>query len=120
GIADHRDHEPVLGVGGITEEYILLVDELLAALVQRSVHLRELPERGDTGTNDESQDGEAYAALFRCTFQFLALFLEFSDVRDIVLGHMRQVDPACLEPRSGYLLDAGQRLPLDLAELREV
>src|SRR5690606_14191945 len=54
------------------------------------------------------------------SFQFLALFFQAGDVREVVLRHVGQVDPTRLQARSRDFLDARQRLPFRLAEAREI
>ncbi len=50
------------------------------------------------------------AALF---FSAAARRLQVGDIRIFMLRHVRQIDPACLQPRAGNPLDARQRFDFD-------
>ena len=85
-----------------------------------AVELRELLQRLDAGAHDESQRRELDALLRRLLLELGAHVLERGDVRLVELRDVRNVEPARVQTRPGDLLDAGQRLGLDRAELREV
>ena len=54
------------------------------------------------------------------SLELVARVFELGDVRLVDLRDVRHVDPARLQPRTGNLLDAPERLDFDRAELREV
>ena len=59
----------------------------------------------------------SFAAL---PLSLLRVVFELGDVRFVHLPDVRHVEPARLQPRTGDLLDAAERLDFDRTELREV
>ena len=109
-VTNHRDHQSLLGVRGESEMAVLFIDEALAVVRQRRVDLGKFLQRRDTGFHDERERRQRNAPLLRRPLEFLAFRFELGDVREIVLRDVRQIDPAGLQPRPGYFLDARQRL----------
>ncbi len=119
-IADDRDHQALVGIGRKSQVAVLLEDEILAVVRERGIDARELLQCGHAGLHDECERRQRDAPLLRRPFQLLPPGFELGDVGEVVLGHVRQVDPARLQARPGDLLDPRQRLQFDLAEFREI
>ena len=70
--------------------------------------------------NDEDQGGQAHFFFGRLVLQRAARRVHVGDIRIFMLSHMRQIQPACLQSRARYLLDARERLDFDGSEMREI
>src|SRR3954454_8063087 len=55
-----------------------------------------------------------------CVVEFLAVLLDLGDVRFIVMGDVRHIEPGAMQERPRNLLDPDHWLDFDGAELREV
>ena len=115
GVADHRHQQSAFGVCGEPKVHEFLQRQRRAALGQRRVHRRELLQAQHGGARHEGQQRQAHAVGGQFGLQRLAPCLDVGDVGLVVLGHVRDVDPARPEPRPRNLLDPPQRDHFDLS-----
>src|SRR6185312_3582696 len=117
-IPDHRHHQAVGRVHRDADVEVLLQDQLLARLVERGVELRKLFQRRDHRLDLEHQRADLQILVLGA--ELLAERLHLGDVGVLVLGDVGDHRPVARQVRAGDLLDARQRLLLNLAELGEV
>src|SRR6202034_3288185 len=80
GIANHRYQQAVGRIGREADVNVFLVDQVLAAGVERGVEQRKLLQRLDAGTHDERQRRQLDAGAVGFALQGSARFLQRSDV----------------------------------------
>ena len=88
------DYQALIGVHRYANVCIALEDQILAGLIQRRAKLREAPQRERARLHQEDQRCELDLASRSLLLARLAKDLEFRDVRLIVLGDVRNVEPA--------------------------
>ena len=99
---------------------VTLADQAVLLRRQRAVELREPPEAGDGGLEQERQQRDPVPVGPGRGIEFLPVGVQGGDVCLVVVRDMRDVQPGSVQVRSGQLLDPRQRPGLDGAELREV
>ena len=119
-ITNHRNQQTIRRIRGKADMKIFLVNQAVAVCRHGGIEYRELLERDHAGFNIESQRRQSDIVRGCGFFQFFAALLEFRDIRFIILRDVRQIDPACVQPRTRYLLNTAQRPDLNLAEFREI
>jgi hypothetical protein len=92
GVADHRHQQAVRRVGREADVAVALVDEVLAALVERGVEQRELGSVRTQARRMKASGVSLTPRSPRLSLSF-ARFLEAGDVGFVELRDVRQVDP---------------------------
>src|SRR5690606_15249742 len=120
GIANHRYHQTVRGIGCKTDVVVLLEHQRVA--VERGIEFRELLERGHHSLDEEGQHGDLDARLgLRLLFvQILAELFQFGDIGHVVVRDVGNHDPVAVQVGTRNLLDARQRTRFDFAEFGEI
>ena len=91
--------------------------------MSEAVEVGKRLQRVDGSLHQERQKRDAVWLLLvglAGVVEFLAVFLDLGNVRIVVVGDVRNVEPRPMQERSRDALDAHHRLDLDRAELREV
>ena len=118
-VLDHRDDQTIRRVGRKADVEILLQHQIVA--VERGIEFREFLQALDASLDQESEHGQLGAAtLLVFLVEQHAEGFEVGDVGIFVIGHRRDHHPVARQVLAGNLLDARQRLDLDLAELGEI
>src|SRR6266545_4521397 len=115
-VADHGHDQAIGRVHRDADVVVLLDDQVLAGLVERSVEIGKLAQGVDRSLHQEGEHGELEAFFFRHLRVLLAESLELGDVGFVVLGDVRNRDPVAVQKTAREFLDARQGLRFDRTE----
>ena len=119
-IANHRNKQAAIRVGGHADVDVLLVDDFFFFDVDAGIELREDFERRGADFQRDRGDRHLAASLFGLGSETRAQLLEFGDVGAVMLRDMRNRVPRFGEMFGSFAPHAAHRNALDLAPFGKV
>ena len=119
-IANHRNQQAAIGIGGNADVDVLLVDDFFFLHIDAGVELRENFQRRGADFQRDRGDRHLAAGFFGLGSEARAQLLEFGDVGAVVLRDVRNRVPGFGEMLGGFAANSAHGDALDLAPLGEI
>src|ERR1019366_8618842 len=122
-LLDDRDDQAFRRIDRDADVVEFLVNESVFLRCERGVEVRKRLQCIDRCLHQEWQKRNAvrfFLVGLAGIVEFLAILLDLRNIRLVIMGDVRNVEPRAMEKRSRNPLDPHHRLDLDRAELREV